>query len=295
MDHLDRYRRIIPDYPLFCEAMIQPLPVCVRINSLKTSADDLMSRLDRARLSYRRLGWYRCGLRLDGIRPGLLIEHLMGHIHPQEESSMIPPLVLDPQPGEKVLDLCASPGSKTTQIAQMMENDGLLVANDPSPGRIVALRANCERLGAANVVVTRCDGRAFPRYEFDRVLVDAPCSGEGMARKDLSVLKRCNLKRSLGLQRLQQALLGRAVDLTRRGGVIVYSTCTYAPEENEAVVESVLDRVRLIDVDIPGLARSHGLDAWDGNEFGDSMGLCARYYPHHNDTGGFFVAKLIKR
>ena len=174
-----------------------------------------------------------------------------------------------------------------------MENRGLVVANDPSPQRIVSLRANCERMGALNVMVTKYDGRHFPKSSFDRVLVDAPCTGQGMARKDSSVLERWTLKRSLGICRLQSSLLKRALYLTRPGGVVVYSTCTFAPEENEAVASQVKG-ARLEDVEVPGLKKSPGIAEWDGTVYGPEMERFARYYPHQNDTGGFFVSKFIK-
>jgi NOL1/NOP2/sun family putative RNA methylase len=212
---------------------------------------------------------------------------------------MVPPIVLDPQPGDRVLDLCAAPGSKTAHISQAMENRGLVIANEPSLARISSLRSNCERLGAVNVAITRYDGRRFPHEQFDRVLVDAPCSSEGMARKDPRVLGRCSLKRSLDLQVLQIGLLKRAVELTRSGGVIVYSTCTYSPEENEAVVDYVLvkhrETISLEKASVPGLRGCPGVTEWNGTEFCDELEHCTRYYPHQNDTGGFFVAKLVKR
>ncbi len=221
-----------------------------------------------------------------------MIEHVLGHIHIQEEVSMIPSIVLDPRPGDRVLDLCAAPGSKTTQISQATENRGLIIANEPSLARITSLRSNCERLGAVNVAITRYDGRRFPQQQFDRVLVDAPCSSEGMARKDPKVLGRCSLKRSFDLQALQIGLLKRAVQLTRSGGIIVYSTCTYAPEENEAVVDDVLrqsqDTVCLEKASVQGLKGCSGLTEWNGTEFCDELKHCVRYYPHQNDTGGFF-------
>ena len=207
---------------------------------------------------------------------------------------MIPPLVLQPQPGETVLDLCSAPGSKTTQISQQMDNRGIVIANEPSLSRITPLRSNCERLGAINVAITRYDGRRFPNQLFDRILVDVPCSGEGRARKDLGICGRSSLKRSLGLQALQKGLLKRAINLVKPGGVVVYSTCTYAPEENEIVVESVLDEAHLDKISIPGLVDSPGITKWNGVEHSNDLLLCARYYPHYNDTGGFFVAKLIK-
>ncbi len=207
---------------------------------------------------------------------------------------MVPPLVLDPRPGDEVLDLCAAPGSKTTQIAQQMNNHGLIIANEPSLSRVTPLRSNCERLGITNVAITRYDGRVFPDYLFDRVLVDAPCSAEGRARRDFRVCSRSSLKKSLDIQVLQKGLLRRAIRLTKPGGVIVYSTCTYAPEENELVVEAMLDEAHLEHVSVSGLIECPGIAEWDGKKHSDDLKLCARYYPHQNNTGGFFVAKLIR-
>ena len=297
MDHFKRYMDIIPDFDSFTEFLSRPLPITVRINTLKIDRSRLMDRLDRAGIEHEEMGWYPLGLRLGpGIeRPGKLIEHLLGYVHIQEEVSMIPPIVLDSRPGEEVLDLCASPGSKTTHISQIMENRGLIIANEPSLSRVTPLRSNCERLGVLNTAITRYDGRRFPDHLFDRVLVDAPCSSEGMARKDAEMKDRCSLKRSLDLQVLQKGLLKRAVNLTKPGGVIVYSTCTYAPEENEAIVNHVLDDVRAEPVSIRGLKGSPGVTEWNGESFSDDLKLCTRYYPHHNDTGGFFVARLVRR
>ncbi len=239
-------------------------------------------------------GWYPLGLKLDVESPGKMLENLLGYIHIQEELSMVPPLVLDPQPGETVLDLCASPGSKTTQISQMMNNRGLVIANEPSLARVAPLRSNCERLGVLNVAITRYDGRDFPRGPFDRVLVDAPCSSEGRERKGPGTISRSNCTKSLELQKLQIRLLQNAVRLTKPGGVVVYSTCTYAPEENELVVRAVLDEARLEEITIEGLQSCPGITQWSGETLSDDLMRCARYYPHLNDTGGFFVAKLIK-
>ncbi len=294
MDPLERYRDIVPDFDGFKAILSKPLPISARINTLKIDRSRLLERLERKGIGFRPFGWYSLGLRLDTTRPGKLAEHLLGYIHIQEEVSMVPPLVLDPQPGEEVLDLCAAPGSKTTQIAQQMNNQGLVIANEPSLARITPLRSNCERLGITNVATTRYDGRRFPDHLFDRVLVDAPCSAEGRARRDFDVCSRSSLKKSLDIQVLQRGLLRKAVRLAKPGGVIVYSTCTYAPEENELVVEHVLDEAHLESISIPGLKECQGINEWDGTKHSDDLKLCARYYPHKNDTGGFFVAKLIK-
>jgi len=297
MDYLDRYREIVPDYEAFRAIQCQPLYSSARINTLKIKREKLLERLVEEGVLFQSFAWYPLGLKLDIESPGKLLENLLGYIHIQEELSMVPPLVLDPQPLESVLDLCASPGSKTTQISQMMGNRGLVIANEPSLARIAPLRSNCERLGAMNVAVTRYDGRNFPRGSFDRVLVDAPCSSEGRERRGPGVLARSNCKRSMELQVLQIDLLNNALRLTKPGGVVVYSTCTYAPEENELVVETALgeaDEFRLEKVCIPGLQECPGITQWNGRELKDELQCTARYYPHINDTGGFYVAKIIK-
>jgi NOL1/NOP2/sun family putative RNA methylase len=298
MDHFQRYAQIIPDFDEFSSIQAQPLASSARINTLKTDRCSLLRRLDRANIAYRTLDWYPLGLLLEVERPGKMVEHMLGLIHIQEAVSMIPPIVLDPQPGQTVLDLCAAPGSKTSQISQLMNNQGLVVANEPSLSRITSLRANCERLGAINVAITRYDGRGFPDHQFDRVLVDAPCSGEGTSRKDSAVLNRCSVKHSLDLQALQLGLLSRAVSLLRPGGVLVYSTCTYAPEENEAVIDKVLenskDSLMLENATIPGLKGCSGIAEWEGTVFREDLKRTVRYYPHQNDTGGFFIAKMVK-
>ncbi len=297
MDCLDRYREIVPDYVGFRAIQSLPLYNSARINTLKIEREKLLERLEDEGVSFRRFDWYPLGLKLDIESPGKLLENLLGFIHIQEELSMVPPLVLDPLPGECVLDLCASPGSKTTQISQMMKNQGLVIANEPSLARVAPLRSNCERLGVLNVAVTRYDGRNFPRGPFDRVLVDAPCSSEGRERRGPGVLARCNRERSLDLGVLQHSLLKNALRLTKPGGVVVYSTCTYAPEENELVVQEVLEDAedfRLEKVSIPGLQECPGITEWNGKRLNDDLSCTARYYPHINDTGGFYVAKIIK-
>jgi NOL1/NOP2/sun family putative RNA methylase len=294
MDPLERYSDIIPDFEQFKAILSMPLPTAARINTLKIERSRLLERLERKGINYKPLDWYPLGLRLDVESPGRLTEHILGYIHIQEEVSMVPPLVLCPSPGEVILDLCAAPGSKTTQISSQMNNQGLIIANEPSLARVTSLRSNCERLGVINVAITRYDGRIFPDHLFDRVLVDAPCSGEGRARKDLGICSRSSRRRSMDLQVLQRGLLRRAVRLVKHGGVIVYSTCTYAPEENELVIEHVLDDAHLEKISIPGLNECHGITEWEGVNYSNDLKLCARYYPHRNDTGGFFVAKLIK-
>ncbi len=297
MEWLERYRDMIPDFEGFRAVQSLALSSSCRINTLKIERSALLDRFSESGVNYQSFSWYPLGLKLDLESPGKLVENLCGYIHIQEELSMVPPLVLDPKPGELVLDLCASPGSKTGQISQMMNNLGRVIANEPSLARVAPLRSNCERLGVLNAAITRYDGRRFPSrsVEFDRVLVDAPCSSEGRERKGPGVLCKSSGKRSMDLHRLQVDLLRNAIRLARPGGVVVYSTCTYAPEENELVVEKVLDLARLERISIPGLVACPGLTEWGGNQLDRELVKTARYYPHLNDTGGFYVARLVKK
>ena len=295
---LKRYEDIIPRFGEFLACLSRPLPRTARVNTLKAGVEDVLASLEEKGLRVEPLGWYEHGIRLEGVdKPGNLLEYFLGHIHPQEEVSMIPPILMDLQPGELVLDLCAAPGSKATQISQLMANTGHVVANDISLERLSLLRDNYERLGVLNMSVTRYDGRRFPETgPFDKVLVDAPCSCEGVIRKDYGVLRNLGPGLYRRMHRLQRALLLRAVQLVRPGGLVVYSTCTFAPEENEMVVDYVLERmedsVELQPVELEGLSHEPGLTEWMGHELSPDLIYCARFYPHLNDTGGLFVAVL---
>jgi 16S rRNA C967 or C1407 C5-methylase (RsmB/RsmF family) len=179
-----------------------------------------------------------------------------------------------------------------------MDDRGTLVGNDNSLGRISALRHNAERLGVTNLVVTNQDARNFSTRElafdtFDRAIVDAPCSCEGTCRKNPTVLSEWTLDHVRQIAGIQKGILRRAVQATRPGGSVVYSTCTFAPEENEAVLDHVLDaeECRLVDFDTP-LETSPGVTEWEGVAFDPSVERARRVYPHQNDTGGFFCAKL---
>ena len=301
LERLGRYKTIIPAFEDFIRCLKEPLPKTVRVNTLKASLEDVLARLEGRGISFEPLGWYEHGIKLRGVeRPGNLLEYFLGFIHPQEEVSMIPPLLMELEPGQLVLDLCAAPGSKATQIAQLLENTGHIVANDVSVERLKLLRDNYERLGVLNMGVTAYDGRRFPSAcEFDAVLVDAPCSCEGVIRKDPSVLRALGPRLYWRMHKLQRALLSRAAELVKPGGIVIYSTCTFAPEENELVVDYVLkrlgDRLEIEALDFKGLKYEPGLTEWAGRELEPDMAYCARFYPHLNDTGGLFVAKLRKR
>lgn len=299
MDALSRYEPILEDFGAFLDACERPLPTTVRVNPIKATPERAVEALEAEGVGVEARDWHPGVLEVDTDKPGNTWPYVHGWLHGQEEVSALPPAVLDPQPGEVVWDSCAAPGGKTTQLAGEMDDRGLVVANDDNLGRLSALRGNCDRLGVTSAAVTNTDARratldAFPGVDaFDCALVDAPCTCEGTIRKNPDALEGAGASASRDLAALQSDILARAVELTRTGGTVVYSTCTFAPEENEGVVDTVLadENCRLVEFDT-GLESVPGLVEWDGEAYDDSLAKTRRYYPHHNDTGGFFAAKL---
>ena len=253
------------------------------------------------------------------VRRTLIALHETGRITRQESVSMMPVNVLRPIPGEVILDLCASPGSKTTQIAEFLAADGLVVANERSRKRCNLLTANLQRHRSSCVIVVNHDGRHIPRlsgnFGYDAILVDAPCTGSGTTRKNPEVWRQWRPSGGLGLQGLQVGLLNRAVDLLRPGGRIVYSTCSLDPVENEEVICRVLrtrSDVELEDMgdSLRGVETQDGLASWstfddqlnpiqDSNMLLKDMDVsilkrCKRVSGHRMNAGGFFLALLRK-
>ncbi len=298
MSVLERYEPLVDDVDAFRAACERPLPSVVRANTIKTSIARTHQALDDEDIAYEPTEWHSGLFRLPDAQPGTNWPYVHGWLHGQEEVSALPALVLDPQPGERVWDACAAPGSKTTQLAALMEDTGLVVATDNNLGRLSALRSNTERLGVTNVAVTREDARhhslkPFGSEPYDRALVDVPCSCEGTLRKNPDALDQWTLDHVKGIAGVQRKILKRAIEATRPGGTVVYSTCTFAPEENEAVLDYALADLpcRLATFDSP-LDAVPGITEWQGEAFDESMTRAKRIYPHHNDTGGFFCAKL---
>lgn len=304
LTHYQRYRKIVPNFDAFSETLTKPLPYSIRVNTLKTTPEKLIPRLEKRGFVLEPVGWHewfyvvRSTGRLE--RPGATLEHVLGYYYVQELVSALPPIVLDPRPGERILDMTAAPGSKTTQMAQMMLNKGTIVANDIDSDRISALKSNIDRLGVTNTVITRVDARRFTSsIKFDKILLDAPCSSEGVVRKDPTAPTKISLKKIEYLSRVQKAMVKNAYSLLREGGVLVYSVCTFAPEECEEVVDfAVKLGFEVESVKLP-LKAEKGIRKWvdeRGREkvFDPSVERAVRIYPHMNDTGGMFIAKLIR-
>ena len=298
MEPLERYRPIVDDFAAFRRACARPLGTAVRVNTIKATPSRAREVLEGEGVNIDQAGWNSRVFRLDTDSPGTTWASFLGFTHGQEEVSSVPATVLDPQPGECVWDSCAAPGGKATQLAALMDDRGTVVANDNNRGRLSALRFNAERLGVTSIAVTNEDARnyslaRFSFDSFDRSLVDVPCSCEGTIRKNPAALDDWSMAHLQSIAGVQKGILRRAVQATRPGGTVVYSTCTFAPEENEAVVDHVLDveECSVVPFDLE-LRHDPGLTRWEDATYDESLADAARIYPHQNDTGGFFVAKL---
>ena len=293
------YRKIIPDFSGFLEAVQRSLPTHLRVNRLKAQPAEVLEDLAGEGVSLVSSHPQDDTLYFapDLESPGNLLAYFLGHIHPQALTSCLAAKALGPVPETCVLDLCAAPGGKTAHMAQEMENQGLLVANDLHTGRHPALSHNLFRLGVLNTVVTAYQAQEFPRRErFHCVLADVPCSGEGRFR---AVTPRADLRTGRDAARfpeVQKRILVRGFDLLEEDGVLLYATCTYNPEENEAVVNHLLNQrdAEVLDLD-PGVPFMPGLTAWNGERYDARLERTARFYPHGVDSVGFYMARLGRR
>lgn len=299
-----RYREILGnDYDSFLDYSSKYIRKSIRVNTLKISIEDLKKRLDESwvleQIPWCKEGFwitYREGRRFD---IGNLPEHQLGYIYVQDAASMIPPVVLSPCKGEVVLDMCAAPGSKTTQMAQYMKNSGLLVANDTQGARLSSLGINLQRCGVINSVITKMDGERLTKKSevFDRILVDAPCSGTGTIRRNFKISEMWSPGLVKRMASIQYRLLKNSFNLLKTEGVLVYSTCTLEPEEDEEIVDRLLKEfpnADVLDIDLK-IKRSPAILEFDGRKYDGRVGKCLRIYPQDNDSEGFFVAKISKK
>lgn len=289
---IEKYEKLT-DIELFKEYSLKPLRKSFRVNTLKTTIEEIKKRFS----NLEKVPWCKEGFWIkDFYGLGNTIEHFLGYIYIQESASMIPPVVLSPKQHELVLDMCASPGSKTTQLASMMENNGLIVANDSKPSKLSILKSNLERCGVANAVTTLGNGQRLNQQMFDKVLVDAPCSGIGTIRKSLDTLKIYNPNMCVKLANIQKKLITTGFNSLNDNGTLVYSTCTLEPEENELVINHLLGtfenaRLETIDIDIK---KSKPILEYGKHSINEEIKKCIRIWPQDNDTEGFFIAKIRK-
>ena len=340
---IERYSKLT-DFEKFKKYSLEFLRRSIRVNTLKTSVVELKKKLEKEWV-LEQIPWCKDGFWIEHRGEekedeegnielvkrrdiGNISYHQLGYFYIQEAASMIPPLVLQPQPGDLVLDMCASPGSKTTQIGMYMENKGILVANDYKYDRIKSLGLNVQRCGLSNCVITLMMGHVFSKLLqgkdknnknaeeegiFDKVLVDAPCSGTGTIRKSFKTLRIWNPNVVRRIAGQQKQLIETGFKLLKKGGTLVYSTCTLEPEEDEGIVSWLLDKYdgKSEDDDgndkenngwkaevekfiLPGLKVSKPIMEFEGEKYNSQVKNCLRIWPQDNDTEGFFVAKIRK-
>ena len=304
---IERMKNLLgKDFENYHEVIYQLPKKSIRANTLKISPEELKKKLEKK-------GWKinqpfekhpEIMIIESDLQPGELgrsLEHLLGYYYVQEISSMLPVIALNPNPNEIILDLCSAPGSKTTQIAAKMENTGAIIANDFKLGRIKILASNMERCGVMNTIITKSEGVKLCKnlkenFQIDKILVDAPCSGEGILGSSKEASKMWNIKRIRSLSKIQKSLFESAFELLKPQGVLVYSTCTYAPEENEEVIDFILKKfnnIKIEKISLPVKSRE-GIRKWQEKEYLEDVKYSHRIYPQDNNTGGFFIARFKK-
>ncbi len=286
---LERMQELLGDeYGSFISSYDTSIKQGIRINTLKCADTAALARSIGATepVQWCEDGYYADRSTVSGTHPF----HAAGLIYFQEPSAMCVVPSVPTGKDLRVLDLCAAPGGKTTHMGAIMKNKGLLVANEIIPKRATVLAENTERLGLRNAVVTNASPAAlaqkFPSF-FDRIIVDAPCSGEGMFRKEPQAAEEWSEAHSLSCATRQKNILDDAYTMLRGGGYIIYSTCTFSYDENEAVVGYMLKKYNMTLEDIPSLSMLSG-------GIGEELSKCRRVFPHRQCGEGHFVALLKK-
>ena len=290
-----RWINFFDDYLELIKAMEKGIPKYIRVNTLRIKEKNLIERLkDKGfELESTEIPFCYKVLR-EPFSIGATPEYLMGYYYVMEKNSCIPPLALDPKPGEIVADFAASPGGKTTFISQLMQNKGVVLAIEISEERIQALIDNIHRLGCMNIAVINMDASEFWKtgVKVDKILLDAPCSGEGVIHKDPSRKTRSG-KRDIEIcAEMQRKLIKSAIKSLKVGGVLVYSTCSLTPEENEFIINEVLECYPLEIEEIEWGENAFTEIPKKNIKFKSELRKAKRFYPHKHETSGFFVAKL---
>ena len=295
----EAYNEIIPDFSLFQEVLHKPLTPHLRVNRIRIEPETLLQLLKKRGIYLEQAvemdqAFY---LAPESISLGNLPEYFAGYIHPQALTPCLASVALSPQKATYVLDMCAAPGGKTSHLAQLMENTGVIVANELYPSRHPGLGHTLSRLGVLNTVVTDYQAQQFPlKQRFDFVLADVPCSGEGRFRqieKSFIYSERGSKKK---LPDLQKKIILRGFDLLKENGLMLYATCTYNPEENESVVDYLLKNraAELLPIDV-GLDYEPGICEWRQIKYDEQLKKTARFYPHRVDSVGFFMARIGRK
>jgi 16S rRNA (cytosine1407-C5)-methyltransferase len=273
----------------------------IRINKFKTNSDELQKILkDKYGISTETISGFSNALKISSNKnlAGKTIEHIIGLYYIQNLSSMIPALVLNPTENDIVLDLCAAPGSKTTQLAELKNNKGTLIANEISADRVKMLVYNLDRMNIINTGVLHRKGewlsKVYQNY-FDKILIDAPCSGLGIIQKKEGIFDWWSKEKAENLSELQIKLVVAGLKMLKTGGDLVYSTCTLTVEENELMLNKILRKypVKVLDINLP-VKSYEGFTAYEHEKLDSSLSKSKRILPWEVDSEGFFIIKLKK-
>jgi tRNA (cytosine40_48-C5)-methyltransferase len=295
---INRFLHFVPNAEKMMETMREPVRRYIRTNTLKITSQELVARLVSKGFELTKTvlaDVFEISPTDAQISIGATTEYLLGHYYIQDITSCIAVEVLDIRPNQTVLDMASAPGGKTTFIAQKMDNTGSIIALEPNPRRLRSLLFNIARCGVMNTLIYQMDAIQCPNLNisYDRILLDAPCSGEGVMWKDTSrrtrrvpgIISECSL--------VQKKLFDAALQVLKPGGLILYSTCSFAPEENEYVVNSILKK---FDVEVEPISFGiEGLTSFDKTVFDERLRRTVRFYPHTHNSTGFYIAKLRKK
>jgi len=291
---VDRFLHYVPNIDSFVRKMEFPPAKYIRANTLKSPTIEVNAALAKRGFTLEQTKLSEM-LRVvnEPINVGATIEYMQGLYYIQDLSSAMAVEALEPKPNEHILDLAAAPGGKTSHIAQRMENTGAIIALEPNSRRARSMSFNIQRMGVLNTCICRLEGTdaLFQDARFDRVLLDAPCSCEGIIAKDArrktshtpADIEYCSNR--------QEQLITAACKAVRHGGTLIYSTCSFAPEENEMVVDSLIQHNPTLTIE-PLEFGNPGLTKFGDFQFDNSLRNTRRFYPHIHDTTGFFIAKL---
>jgi len=292
---VERFCEFVPDVAEMLAELERPPRRYIRINSLRTSEEGLRSSLEAKGFDLAGTAVPGClEIKKEPHSAGASSEYLRGLYYLQDIASQIPARVLAPKATDVVVDCCAAPGGKTTQLAALMGNAGLLVAMEADEQRIPSLTANLERLGVLNCAVVHADVRKLADFDLkpDSILLDVPCTGEGVIARDPTRKTSRTMDDIIECSAMQKELLDAALEVLKPGGRLVYSTCSFAPEENETVIDHALTRHPFKLGEIKW--GEPGLTSFAGHEFDKQLRRARRFYPHVNGSQGFFVALLEK-
>lgn len=300
-DNLKRYNEMFGDkLPQFLEANEIQNKDSVRVNTLKISKDKIYERLSNNGFLLKEINNLGYIVEQSKFSISSTQENLLGYLYIQGVAEMHVSPILSPDKNDFVVDMCAAPGGKTTHLSAIMENEGSIYAFDVNKRRLSALKNNIARMGCMNIAVFNLSGEEISKLKNqpDKILLDAPCTGSGIMRKDSLRKSLKSTHDIIFLSEIQKKLLKAAINSLKSGGTLLYTTCSLEPEENEFVIQWALDNFDIkllnIDTEINNVPLEKGFTEIFGRKMSDEIRLCRRSFPHVHNTNGLFMAKILK-